>query len=112
MITGGWEDKRITIEEVRELFGDALPMVAVHLLNNPGAHTVEQVRARLRCMADRNLPHAKALYDRACWEFMDSVRKGRRNDAWFDLANAIFLLWPEVDPDATAPAIGAIQSKT
>ncbi len=46
---------------------------------------------------DHDLEHAKALYNRACWEFMDSMRKGRRNDAWLDLANAIFLLWPEVD---------------
>ncbi len=46
---------------------------------------------------DRDIEHAKALYNRACWEFMDSVRKGCRNDAWFDLSNAIYLLWPEVD---------------
>ena len=58
---------------------------------------------------DRDIGHANALYNRACWEFMDSVRKNRRNDAWFDLSNAIFLLWPEVDPDASAPAYRAHQ---
>lgn len=53
---------------------------------------------------DRDVHHAKQLYRRACWEFMDSVRKDRRNDAWFDLANAIFLLWPEVDDDGFSEA--------
>ena len=54
-------------------------------------------------MDDVDLDAAIRLYRRACWEFMDSVRKGRRNDAWFDLSNAIHNLWPEVDPDSDPP---------
>jgi hypothetical protein len=60
----------------------------------------EQVRERTVSEPDLDLEHARALYNRACLEFMDSVRKDHRNDDWLGLANAIFSVWPEVDPDA------------
>lgn len=48
---------------------------------------------------DKHEEAAKLLFDRCAWEFMNSMRKGNRDDSWFDLGEAIRRKWPSVDPD-------------
>jgi hypothetical protein len=47
---------------------------------------------------DLDFTHAKAVYDRAVWQYMDGMRKGQADESWFDLANAVLAKWPDVHP--------------
>ena len=49
---------------------------------------------------------ARSLAIHAAAEFAKSIRRGERNDAWYDLWSALAILWPEVGflpPKDTAP---------
>lgn len=51
---------------------------------------------------DPDLDAARQVYNRACWEVMNSHRKtGVIDESWMAVADAIIAKWPTVDPLAT-----------